>query len=330
MKSASSTCGTRAATAGRGRALSRRGPRPTSATRSPSPAAIPEIQRSIARRRSSLSHARLLEAPRRETPRAAELAGEGLREREAVRGAEERPHDLGDEGAVEGMARVGGRDEVGVAGESRTREGHHRLRGHARDLGVEDDDRPRLEQIGGGEDGAQRGGLPGHPVVRRADAVSRAQALGGDEGLPIHDRGVPDDVGRAVRRAPVHVQQRRPLPGELPVEGDVGGPHDRSHAVGMVEGGQPDQDVHLADGHQLGQQLVGENRAHSHRSLNQKKSYGPSVITYGRSRILGNRLRPNISMGMAPVKAWRSSSTAWAVPDRLFTTSTFSESRLRT
>ena len=66
--------------------------------------------------------------------------------------------------------------------------------------------------------------------------------------------------------------QRRPLPRELAVEGDVGGAHDRPDAVGVVEGGQPDEHVHLADRHQLGEQLVGEDRAHSQRSLNQKKS----------------------------------------------------------
>ena len=71
---------------------------------------------------------------------------------------------------------------------------------------------------------------------------------------------------------PSTFSERRPLPGELPVEGDVGGPHDRPDAVGVVEGGQPDQDVHLADRHELGKQLVGEDRAHSQRSLNQKKS----------------------------------------------------------
>ena len=166
VKSASSTCGTRAATAGRGRALSRRGPRATSATRSPSLAAMPEIQRSIASRRSSLSQAGSSRHRAAKRARAAELAGERLLQREAVGGAEERPHDLGDEGAVEGVARVGGRDEVGVAGERRPREGRDRLRGDARDLGVEDDDRPRLEEVGRGEDGAQRGRLPGHAVVR--------------------------------------------------------------------------------------------------------------------------------------------------------------------
>ena len=45
-----------------------------------------------------------------------------------------------------------------------------------------------------------------------------------------------------------------------------------AHAVRVVEGGQADEDVHLADRHELGEQLVGEDRAHSQRSWNQKKS----------------------------------------------------------
>jgi len=215
---------------------------------------------------------RLLEAARGEAARAAELPGQRLLQGEAVGRAEEGPDDLGDERAVQGVARVDGRDEVGFAAERGTGEGHDRLRGHARDLGVEHDDGPRLEEIGGGEDGAERGRLSRHPVVGSTDPVARAQALGGDEGLPVDDRGVPDDVGGAVGRAAVDVHEGGALAGELPVEGDVDRAHDGPHAVGVVEGRQPDQDVHLADRHELGEQLVGEDRAHSQRSLNQKKS----------------------------------------------------------
>jgi len=112
----------------------------------------------------------------------------------------------------------------------------------------------------------------GPGMVALSAERARAQALRGDESLPVHDRSVPDDVGRAVGRAPVHVQQCRSLAGELAVEGDVGGADDRPHAIGVVEGGQPHEDVHLADRNELGKQLVGEDRAHSQRSLNQKKS----------------------------------------------------------
>ena len=116
MKSASRTCGTRTATAGRGRALSRRGrgdlrnPQ-TVARRHPGD---PEVDRQP---QVVAVPGRLVEAPRGEAAGAAELAGERLREGEAVRGAEEGSHHLGDEGAVEGVTRVGGRDEVSVAGE---------------------------------------------------------------------------------------------------------------------------------------------------------------------------------------------------------------------
>jgi hypothetical protein len=102
--------------------------------------------------------------------------------------------------------------------------------------------------------------------------VARAQALGGDERLPVHDRGVPDDVGRPVRGAPVHVHEHGPLAREFTAEGDVGGPHDGADAVGVVEGGEAHEHVHLADRHELGEQLVTEDRGHSQRSLNQKKS----------------------------------------------------------
>ena len=127
---------------------------------------MPEIQRSIARRSSSLSQAGSSRQRAAKRPEQPNSPASGSCEREAVGGAEERPHDLGDEGPVQRVARVGGRDEVGLAGERGPREGGDRLRGHARDLGVEDDDRPRLEEVGGGEDGAQRRRLPGDPVVR--------------------------------------------------------------------------------------------------------------------------------------------------------------------
>src|SRR5688500_3046770 len=115
----------------------------------------------------------------------------------------------------------------------------------------------------------------------------------------------------------------------------------------MVQRRHADDDVYLTDADEAPQQLVREQsglrhtrlrgarqavepRCYSHRSLNQKKPYGLSVSMYGSSPIRGNRLWPNISIGIAPASGRRSSSATCAVPDRLVTTRTVSPSNDRT
>ena len=52
-------------------------------------------------------------------------------------------------------------------------------------------------------------------------------------------------------------------------------------------------------------------------------------MMYGSARILGKMLPPNISIGMAPARSERSSSTACAVPARLLTHNTRSRPSVR-
>ena len=91
-------------------------------------------------------------------------------------------------------------------------------------------------------------------------------------GQPGHAPECAQDVGRAVGGPAVDVHEGGALAGELAAERDVDRAHHRPHAVRVVEGRQTDQHVQLADGDELGQELVGEQGAHSQRSLNQKKS----------------------------------------------------------
>jgi hypothetical protein len=213
----------------------------------------------------------LLQRARREAPGAGELSRERLLETQAVGRAEQRTHELRDERAVERVAGVGRGDEVGLLREHRAQQRRQAVRRHARDLGVEHDQCARLQQVGGGEHGADPARLSRHAVVGDADAVSRAQAERGEHGLALDQGRLAHRLGRPVARAAVDVEQQRALARVCTVEHHVRRAHRGRHGVGVVERRQPDQDVDLADRHQLGEQLVGEDRAHSQRSRNQKK-----------------------------------------------------------
>ena len=120
---------------------------------------------------------RLLHAVRRELARTTELTGQRLAHAPAVPGANERPKQLRDEQAVHGVAWINRRDEVKLLIANRPDQRGHPFRRKAGDLGVEHDDGAGAEQVRHREDSAEGVCLAGHPVVRRADAVRRAQVV---------------------------------------------------------------------------------------------------------------------------------------------------------
>ena len=202
-----------------------------------------------------------------ESSRAAELAAGGLAHLAAVGAADERPDDLAHERSVEAVARVERHDVVDLLPEGRTHQRRHPFRRRVGDVGLDHRHRLGLQQVGGGEERAQRAGLSRDPVVRGADAVRGSQAMGGGERLRVDDRGVAHDLRRAVRRAAVGMDHHGAIAGELLGKRHVHGLHHPGHRGGVVERRQADQDVHLPDRDELPDHLVGERARLGHVAL---------------------------------------------------------------
>ena len=188
---------------------------------------------------------------RRKTSRAGELGAERLIERDAVKGAHQRAYELGDEDAVARMPSIARRQELDVGASDRADKLGHALGGGRRAAGIDDDDHLRLDQLSRGKDGTQGRVLPRQAVIRRDDAMERAQRVRRLNHVSFGERRVTNQVWRPVCRAAVGVDHDRAQAGEIAREALVHRADDVDDRRSVVQCRQSDQDVHLADGDQL-------------------------------------------------------------------------------
>ena len=119
----------------------------------------------------------LLEAVRREASRAPELGAERLVETDGVQRTHQRPHELRDEDAVARMTTIPRREELDIRSRDRRNQLGDALRGRGWSARIDDDEHLGLRQLRRSEDRAQCRVLPRQSVIRREDAMQRAQRM---------------------------------------------------------------------------------------------------------------------------------------------------------
>ena len=178
------------------------------------------------------------------------------------------------------MAAIARREELDVGARDRPDQLGHALGAGRRTAGI-DRRRPTFACVSsaGGKDGAQRRVLSRQAVIRRDDAMERAQRVRRLDHVRLGERRVTNQLRRAVRRAAVGIDHHRAQAGKVAREAHVHRADDVDDRRGVVQRRQADQDVHLADGDQLPEQRVG------------KRLCSPRVLGRDR-RLVGLTLQP--------------------------------------
>src|ERR1019366_4168868 len=70
------------------------------------------------------------------------------------------------------------------------------------------------------------------------------------------DRNAPDQIGSAVTRPPIDINDRGSLPGKPAQDAALNGMDDRPDSFGVIVSGQAHQDVYFADVHQLAKKII--------------------------------------------------------------------------
>ena len=168
----------------------------------------------------------LLETVRCKTSRASELGAERLVEADAVKGAHQRTYELRDENAVARMPSITRCQELDVSAGDWADKLGYALDGGCGAAGIDDDDHLRLDQLSCGKDGTQGRVLSRQAVIRRDDAMERAQRVRRLNHIRFGERRVTNQVWRPVCRAAVGVDQDRAQAGEIAVEASMNGAND--------------------------------------------------------------------------------------------------------
>ena len=196
---------------------------------------------------------------RRKSSRTRELGAERFVERHTIERAHERTDELRHERAVARMPPITRRQELDLGAKDRGDElGHARWIGR-RAVGVDDDQYFRLRQLGGGKNRAQRRELARQSVIRRDDAMQRPQRVRRLHHVGFDERRGPDQLRGAVGRSAVGVDHYCAQSRKIAREAEMNRAYHVDDRGGVVEGGQADEDVDLADGHQLTQECVGQS-----------------------------------------------------------------------
>ena len=189
------------------------------------------------------------------SPGHAEVAADRLADALAVERPGERVGDGVGDRAVVLVAGVQRGRVVVAALEDRPGEQLHPLRQDRAQVAVDDDERLDLERGGDLEDRPQGGTLAADAVdlrVGQADPGEPVLRPDEEDLLDVVGRfGLHHDPARAVRRARVGVDEHGPEVREVLDEPGLGRPHDVSDRGGVLEAGDADHDVGLAQGRDL-------------------------------------------------------------------------------
>ena len=133
-----------------------------------------------------------------------------------------------------------------------------RVGARGRAVRIDDDQHFGLGQLRRREDRAERRELARQAVVWRDDAMERPQRMRRLHHVGFGERRGANQLRRAVGRAAVGVDHDRAQARKIAREAQVNRANDVDDRRGIVERRQPDQDVDLADRHQLPEQRVGK------------------------------------------------------------------------
>ena len=253
----------------------------------------------------------LLETVRREPAGARELGAERFVERDAVQGAHQRTHELGDEHAIARMPPMTGRQELDLAASDGRDELGHAFGARRRTARVQHDEDAGLRQLHRRKQVAESRVLPGQAVVRRHHAMERPQRVRRLHDVGLRERRRANQLGGSIGRAAVGVDHDGAQAREIARERQVHGADDVDHGRRIVQRRQAHQDVHLAHGHQVPEKRVRQGALVLHVAVHVRASAagtsrsctGPSSWCTARDRCAERCCRRTSRSGWRP-PAW--------------------------